>query len=59
MLIDTVEASTFSSEFIAVKTAMEMIEGLRYELRRMGFPLLGPTSILCDNQSVITNVSRP
>jgi hypothetical protein len=25
----------------------------------MGFPLLGPTSVLCDNQSVVTNASRP
>jgi hypothetical protein len=25
----------------------------------MGFPLIGPTSVLCDNQSVMTNVSRP
>jgi hypothetical protein len=25
----------------------------------ISFPLLGPTSILCDNQSVVTNASRP
>jgi hypothetical protein len=56
---NTVEASTFGSEFIAAKTAAEMTEGLRYKLHRMGFPLLGPTSVLCDNQSVVTNASRP
>jgi Reverse transcriptase (RNA-dependent DNA polymerase) len=56
---NTVEASTFGSEFIAVKIAVEMIEGLRYKLRMMGFPLLGPTSVLCDNQSVVINASRP
>jgi hypothetical protein len=56
---NTVEASTFGSEFIAAKTAAEMIEGLRDKLHRMGFPLLGPTSVLCDNQSVVTNASRP
>jgi hypothetical protein len=54
-----VEASTFGSEFIAAKTAVEMIEGLRYKLRMMGFPLAGPTSVLCNNQSVVTNASRP
>ena len=26
----TVESSTFGSEFIALKTAVEMVEGLRY-----------------------------
>jgi hypothetical protein len=31
-----VETSTFGSEFIAMKTAVEMIEGLRYKLRMMG-----------------------
>jgi hypothetical protein len=56
---NTVEASNFGSEFIAAKTAMKMIEGLCYKLCTMGFPLLGPTSFLCDNQSVITNASRP
>jgi hypothetical protein len=25
----------------------------------MGFPITGPTSVLCDNQSVVTNASRP
>jgi hypothetical protein len=52
---NTVEASTFGSEFIAAKKAIEMIEGLRM----MGFPLICPTSALCDNQSVVTNASRP
>jgi hypothetical protein len=52
---NTVEASTFGSEFIAAKTAVEMVEGLRM----MGFPLLGPTSVFCDNQSVVTNASQP
>jgi hypothetical protein len=40
---NTVEASTFGLEFIAAKTAVEMVEGLRYKLRMMGFPVLGPT----------------
>jgi hypothetical protein len=36
-----------------------MIEGLRYILSMMGFPITGPISVLCDNQSVVTNASRP
>jgi hypothetical protein len=43
--------STFGSNFIAAKTAVEMIEGLPYFLRIMGFPLAGPTSVL--NQQIV------
>lgn len=56
---NTVESSTFGSEFIAAKIAVEMVEGLRYKLRMMGIPLDGPTNFFCDNNSVVQNVSRP
>jgi len=56
---NTVESSTFGSEFIAAKTAVEMIEGLRYKLRMMGIGLDGPTNFFCDNNSVVQNVTRP
>jgi hypothetical protein len=39
--------------------ATEMIEALRYKLRMFGIPIDGPTDVLCDNQSVITNSSVP
>jgi hypothetical protein len=51
-----VEASTFGSEFIAAKTAVEMVKGLCYELRMMGYPLAGQTSVLFDNQSLVTKL---
>ena len=51
----TVESSTFSSEFIALKTCTEHISALRYKLRMFGVPIDGPTDVLCDNQSVVTN----
>eukprot|EP00978_Attheya_sp_CCMP212_P039751 scaffold209883_cov59-Attheya_sp.AAC.1 len=35
----TVEASTFSSEFIAMKACIEAIEALRFKLRMFGVPL--------------------
>ena len=54
----TVESSTFSSEFIAMKTCMEQIIGLRYKLRMFGIPIDGPADVLCDNQSVVTNSSK-
>ena len=56
---NTVEMSTFGSEFIAMKIAMEMIEGLRYKLRMFGVPLDGPANVFGDNQSVISNASVP
>jgi hypothetical protein len=55
---NTVEASTFGSEFIAAKTAVEMVEGLRYKLRMMGIQLDGPTNVLCDNKSVVKNSTK-
>ena len=56
---NTVETSTFGSEFIAMKTAVEQIEALRYKLRMFGVPLEGPTNIFCDNESVFKKASIP
>ena len=56
----TVEASTFSSEYIALKTCIEAIQALRFKLRMFGVPMEegDPTNIYCDNQSVVTNSSN-
>jgi hypothetical protein len=51
--------STFSSDFIALKTAVEMVEGLRYKLRMLGVPMEGATNVFCDNESIVKNSSRP
>jgi hypothetical protein len=56
---NTVESSTFGSEFVAAKTAIEMVEGLRYKLRMMGVTIDGPTNLFCDNDSVVQNSSNP
>ena len=56
---NTVESSTFGSEMVAMKQAVEIIEGLRYKVRMMGFPLEGPCNVLCDNNAVVQNTSRP
>ena len=56
---NTVESSSFGSEFIALRIATEMIESLRYKLRMFGVNVEGPTSIFCDNKSVVTNSSIP
>jgi hypothetical protein len=39
---NTIETSTFGSEFIAARIAVELIEGLRYKLRMFGIPIDGP-----------------
>ena len=53
------EASTFGSELIAMKNAVELIEALRYKLRMFGVPIDGPTNIYCDNEAVVKNCSKP
>ena len=55
----TVETSTFGSEIVAMRIAVEMIEGLRCKLRMMGVPLEGPADVFCDNESVVKNTGRP
>ena len=55
----TVEASTYGSEIVAMKTAIELIESLRYKLRMFGVPIEGPTNVFCDNESVVKNCSTP
>ena len=56
---NTVETSTFGSEFIALRIATELIEGLRYKLRMLGIPLDGPANVFGNNQLVINNATIP
>jgi hypothetical protein len=56
---NTVESSTFGSEFVALRIAVEMIEALRYKLRMFGISIDGPTNVFCDNNSVVTNSTIP
>ena len=56
----TVETSTFSAEFIALKVCLEPIEHLRFKLRCFGIPLSSgePTHVFCDNESVVKNTTN-
>ena len=56
---NTVESSTFGSEFVALRTARDLIVSLRFKLRMFGVPLVGPTDVLCDNAGVVKNTSVP
>ena len=50
-----VETSTYSAEFIALKTAVEHIKGLRQALRAFGVKVTKPSDVRCDNKSVVSN----
>ena len=54
-----VENSVFGAEFIAMKTGLDTVKGIRYKLRMMGIPIDGPTYVYGDNMSVINNTSKP
>ena len=55
----TVETSTFGSDIVAMRIAVELVEGLRYKLLMMGVPINESTNVYCDNESVVKNVTRP
>jgi hypothetical protein len=56
---NTVESSTFGSELVALRIARDLIAALRIKLQLLGVPLIGPASVLCDNQGVVKNTSIP
>ena len=56
---NTVETSTFGSEFVALRVTRDMLVALRCELRDFGIPVDGPARAFCDNQGVVKNASLP
>ena len=56
---NTVESSTFGSEFVALRISMDLIEALRYKIRMMGIPMDVPCEIYCDNESVVKQSTAP
>ena len=54
---NTVEASSFVSEFVALRFATGMIEALRYNLRCFRILVEGPAEVFCDTMSVVKNLS--
>ena len=56
---NSVETSTFGSEFTAPKQAVELVKALRYKLRMFGVLIEGPTDMFCDNEAVYKNSSIP
>ena len=56
---NTVESSSFGSEFVALRIAKELVVTLRYKLRMFGVPVNEPTNVFCDNNGVVKNTSIP
>jgi hypothetical protein len=54
-----VETSTFGSEIVAMKTALEQIQALRLKLRWFGIPVVIPANVFCDNNLVVTSATQP
>jgi hypothetical protein len=56
---NSVETSTFGSEFAALQTAVELTKAMRYKLRMMGIPIDCPAHFRVDNMSVVHNTQSP
>ena len=54
---DSIETSSFGSKFMALKTGVELLEGLIYKLQMMGVPIEGYCHTCVDNMSVVNNTS--
>ena len=48
---NTVEISTFASEFVALRVAKELVESLAYKLRMFRIPIDGPAIFFCDDEA--------
>ena len=55
----TVETSTYGSELVAARIAVELILEVRYALRMLGVPINEPALLLGDNMSVVLNTTMP
>ena len=52
---NTVEASTFSNEFVAAKCCVEHIIVLRFKSQMFGVPIDNTAKDFCDNKSLVKN----
>jgi hypothetical protein len=56
---NTVESSSFGSEFVALRAVKDMVVAIRYKLRMFGVPIDGPVNMFCDNNGVVKNTTIP
>ena len=55
----TVETSTYGSELVAARVAIDLIIEMRYKLRMLGVKLEPQTLLIGDNMSVVLNTTIP
>ena len=53
------ESATYGSELVAMRIGIEALMDICYKLRMMGLPVEETSTLLCDNNSVITNTQLP
>ena len=56
---NSVETSTFGSEFVALKQCCEYIRGIWYQIRIIAIPVEDPDFIYRDNHSVVIKYNLP
>ena len=56
---NTVESSTYGSELVAARIAVEMIIEYCYKLQMMGFIVDQPAVLFVDNEAVVKNTTLP
>ena len=56
---NTVETSTFGSEAVAGRIAVDTAVEIRYKLRMFGVPIKGSTLLFGDNESMVNQVTKP
>ena len=44
---------------MALRSALDLVEGLVYKLRMLGIPISGPVRVFCDNDAVVRSGSFP
>ena len=54
---NTVEYSSFGSEFVALRISTELLVSLNYKLRMFGILIDGPEDVFCENQYLTKNVT--
>ena len=55
----TVETSTYGSELVAARVAVELVIEVQYKLRMLGVPLEETSLLIGDNMSVVINTTLP
>ncbi len=54
-----IETRVIGTEFVAMKTGVDTLRGLRYKLRMLGVAIDGATHVYGDSISIMKNTSKP